>query len=44
MRSQASRIGDPALEASFLERVPENARTLALHRAQGASDAAGRAR
>ena len=28
--AQASRIGDPALEASFLERVPENARTLWL--------------
>jgi eukaryotic-like serine/threonine-protein kinase len=28
--AQAARIGDPALRASFLERVPQNVRTLAL--------------
>src|SRR5262249_14671366 len=33
---QASRIGDPALQRSFLEDVPENARTLALAREWGA--------
>ena len=30
--ARASRIADPALRAGFLERVPENARTLALAR------------
>jgi tetratricopeptide (TPR) repeat protein len=30
LHERAQRIGDPALRASFLERVPENARTLAL--------------
>ncbi|MFS8071500.1 MAG: hypothetical protein ACMG6S_34450, partial [Byssovorax sp.] len=30
LRARAARVQDPALRASFLERVPENARTTAL--------------
>ena len=32
---RAAKISDPAWRASFLERVPENARTMALARAWG---------
>jgi hypothetical protein len=37
LRARAERIGSAALRQSFLERVPENARTLALEKAWAAS-------
>jgi hypothetical protein len=45
LRAIAGKIADPEHRASFLERVPENARTLALARAwPGDPDRSGRAR
>ena len=38
---RAGRIRDPALRRAFLERVPENARTLELARRWGASAGSG---